>query len=40
MLEQTSFGPDSVEDNSKTDADPDSPFAVLKTLKNPENKGG
>jgi len=40
MLGQSSFGPDSAQDNSKSGADSDNPFAVLKALKSPENKGG
>jgi len=40
MLEKTSFGVDSAQESSKSGADSDSPFAVLKTLKHPENGGG
>lgn len=39
VLAKSSFGPDSAQENSKSGADSDNPFAVLKALKLPENKG-
>ncbi len=40
VLDKSSFGPESAQDSSKSGADSDNPFAVLKTLKSPEIKGG
>ncbi len=40
VLERTSFGPDSQQESSNSGPESDSPFAVLKGLKSPENNGG